>query len=372
MKSLVVLILFILIQFNSVDNAKSPISLVPYAIKAIIDGHYVKYVQELEIINFGVKNGEGDKAIEKLLKLKNQSMPLKISRNNRDYSNNKKFRLKSSCVLFFDSPESFHRVQKQIIFQDKKKVELNEYIVFIHGAGIETLTPLTQIGYNKVIFPIVKSQKSIDLVTSFLFTSKPKSCWINQFREFNRFTRKQRRWRNPYFFLEKFTDFHGCKVQLQEDNVDFYPLLYKELSKKMNFKIDALEKIDLTKQISFQFQFMAKLDYTDINIRVLHVEQRKLFIPPGELYGDYEKMFLPFDSSTWIAIGVLILFASSAILAMRLVHLTIQKLIFGERTRSPLLNFISILINGSQHGTMIENAPRIVFATFLLWSMIFR
>jgi hypothetical protein len=83
-------------------------------------------------------------------------------------------------------------------------------------------------------------------------------------------------------------------------------------------------------------------------------------------------MFLPFDSSTWIAICFLVLFAFSAILAIKLLPLTIQILMFGRSTRSPLMNFINILINGGQHGTMMESGPRIVFAVFLFWSMIFR
>jgi hypothetical protein len=161
-------------------------------------------------------------------------------------------------------------------------------------------------------------------------------------------------------------------MQFAKANREFYPWLYEEFSKALNFKIFETNKVDVNEITTFIFGFYFKFYSPQTNTHIVHIEQRKLFIPPGELYGDYEKMFLPFDSLTWTAIGVLVLFVTSAILAMKLMPLSFQNLMFGRNTRSPLLNFISILINGSQDGTMIENAPRIVFATFLFWSMIFR
>jgi hypothetical protein len=99
---------------------------------------------------------------------------------------------------------------------------------------------------------------------------------------------------------------------------------------------------------------------------------QKIFIPPGELYGDYEKMLLPFDLSTWIAISLSFFVSFFAILAIKWLSPNNQELYFGMNNRSPLMNFVSIMINGSQTNNLIENVPRIFLMTFMFWSLIFR
>jgi hypothetical protein len=370
MKGLAVLSLFILIYSNLVVDANTPDSLAPYAIKAIIDAHFAKNVEDIQIINFGRKNGVGDKSIEKLFNLKNQSTPMKIFRNNRKYSKNMWLQVATSSIMFFDSPEDFHRVRYQIVFQHRDKAKLNQYIVFVHGAGIETIRAENRFQINRVIYLIETDQDSIDLVTAFQFT--PYFCWQNQFRVINRFTRKRMRWDNSSFFVEKFSNFHGCNMLFEKSNREFYPWLYQAFSQVLNFKIVEKNIVSVYDTVLFKFGYAFWLDKTDPNFQVTHIEQRKLFVPPGELYGDYEKMFLPFDTSTLIGICVLALFASSAILTMKLMSRSLQDRVFGSNTRSPLMNVINILLNGGQHGTMLESAPRIVLATFLFWSMIIR
>jgi hypothetical protein len=51
---------------------------------------------------------------------------------------------------------------------------------------------------------------------------------------------------------------------------------------------------------------------------VTQIEPRKILVPLGELYGDYEKMLLPFDIITWIAICLTISMSVATIIVVKL------------------------------------------------------
>jgi hypothetical protein len=216
---------------------------------------------------------------------------------------------------------------------------------------------------DKTTFLVNETRHSIELATAFLFT--PEVCHTNQFKVINRFTRQQKEWENLNLFVEKYSNFHGCALEF-----DYKTAFYAKLS---NFPFKEVDgEVFLNKTISFSFDFLTDTTLQSFNTYVTDIESRKLFVPPGGLYSDFEKMLLPFDSSTWIAIIVTIVVSISTILTIKLKHALIQNVIFGRNNRSPLVNFFSILINGGQHTKIVENVPRILFMTLIFWSLIFR
>jgi hypothetical protein len=130
--------------------------------------------------------------------------------------------------------------------------------------------------------------------------------------------------------------------------------------------------VRVNETLSFYKYYFSAKDIFKYSSYVLNIESRKILIPPGEVYGDFEKMFLPFDDPTWIAIAVTVTVAILSILVVKLTPLKIQEVVFGRNNRSPLMNLISILINGGQDGTMAESAPRICLMMAVFWSLIFR
>jgi hypothetical protein len=93
---------------------------------------------------------------------------------------------------------------------------------------------------------------------------------------------------------------------------------------------------------------------------------------PGEIYGDYEKMLLPFDGFTWTGIILVILAGLVVIFIINCFKPSNQELIFGRNNRSPLMNFISIILNGGQANSVVETVPRMLLVLFIFWSLIFR
>jgi hypothetical protein len=329
----------------------------------MIDEYFAKNVHEIEVINFEMRNGRGEETIERLLRLGNERMPMKVIRDASEHLESDEYKLNKSSIALFDSPENFNRSQHRIVFQHGYLIS-HPHLVHIHNAEIEDIQVAAHKNYtiDKTTFLVHETLHSIQLATSFMYT--PEACHKNQFKVINRFTRGQRRWENSKFYVEKYRNFYKCELET-------YGLI--RLPRDLNYTAKWIDIRSLSDETFTFYMFYLPNNFTaQRSSYVIDIEPRKIFIPPGELYGDYEKMFLPFDNFTWIAIAVTVIVAILTILVVKLTPLKIQEVVFGRNNRSPLINFISILINGGQHGTMVESAPRICLMMFLFFSLIFR
>jgi hypothetical protein len=359
MARLAVLFLFILVYATSANNSRTHETLAPFAIKAVIDEYFTKNVHEIEVINFGLKNDKAQKTIERLLRLRIQSMPMQITSNARDNLCSE-YKLKKPSFLLFDSPENFNRTQPYIVFQDG--LTSHPHLVYVPNATIKDIQVLSDKNHtiNKSIFLVNETRDSIELATAFMFT--PDACHTNQFKVINRFTRKNK-WENSKFFVEKYGNFYGCTLNVKHKEKLLYDVL--------NYSQKVIEPHEKT-SIGFEFLVLDDKILESYNTYVVNVDAQKIYIPPGELNGEYEKMFLSFDLPTWIAIGVTIFGSSLAILFISRIFSGNREIFFGTNNPSPLMEFISIVINGSQSRRVIENTPRIFLLTFIFWSLIFR
>jgi hypothetical protein len=362
MKRLGVLLLFILVYSTSANNSRASEWLATSAIKSVIDEYFAKNVYEVEIISFGMRNGKAEKTIEKLLRFGIQSMPVRVTSNVRDNPLSE-YELKNSSILLFDSPENFNRTKPHIVFQ--RGVTSHPHLVYVPNATIDDIQVVSDKNHtiHKSIFLVNEMHDSIELATAFMFT--PDACHTNHFKVINRFTRKNK-WENSKFFVEKYRNFYGCTLEVEFEDKLLYDVL--------NFtqKVGQFQITFLKTSISFSTRHLSHDMLVDFNAYVFHGEAQKIYIPPGELYGDYEKMFLPFDISTWIAIGLTIFGSSSAILFIKWISPNNQEIYFGRNNPSPFMEFISIMINGSQARNVNENVPRVFLLTFIFWSLIFR
>jgi hypothetical protein len=359
MKRLAVQLLFILIYSTSSVITRAPEPLALFGIKVVIDKYFAENVHEVEIISFGIKNGKAERTIEKILRLSIQSIPIRVTRNARENLQSDEYKLKNPSILLFDSPENFNQTQQRIVFQSGSTS--HPHLVYVPHATLNDVKVVSDKNHtiHKSIFLVNEMRESIELATAFMFT--PDACYTNQFKVINRFTPKNK-WENSNFFVEKYSNFYGCNVAEQNE-------IFKKI---LNYTDWQYFKSLPENPIWIAF---APLHYTLFSTHDTYVvmfDSQKIYIPPGEVHGDYEKMFLPFDAFTWIAIGMTIFMPVSAILVIKWISPNNQEIYFGRNNRSPLMNFISILLNGSQARTVAGNAPRIFFLTFIFWSLIFR
>jgi hypothetical protein len=357
-----VLFCLILAYFSAFAKAESSPSLVPPAIKAIIDGYFAEKVQAIEVINFGEKNGRGVATVESFLKLGDVSIPMKVT---MAHSLSHEFKLNLSSILFFDSPENFKQTQKRIVFQHGNLIS-HPHLVYIHNALMNDIQVAAYKKHtiDKTMFFVNEKRESIELTTSFMFS--PGACHKNKFRVINRFTRQQKRWEKSEFLETKNMNFYGCQLEVSPQAAAYF-------TEEFNYFDEEQEKtVSVVNTVTAYMDFFTPEEMLKFSTYAIDIQSRKIFIPPGELYGDFEKMLLPFDTPTWIAIVSLILVTIVAILIFKLMPPEIQEVIFGRSNRSPLMNFISIVLNGGQAMTMVENVPRVLLMTFIFWTLIFR
>lgn len=56
-------------------------------------------------------------------------------------------------------------------------------------------------------------------------------------------------------------------------------------------------------------------------------------VPPGEAYSQFEKMFLPFDVGTWIAICLTFLFTFITVQLIKFCSMKVENFVFGRNFR---------------------------------------
>jgi hypothetical protein len=367
MKRFAVLYLFVVIS----SSARTPESLAPQAIKSIINDYHAKTFHEVVIINFGLKFGPAEKTIDELLKLGTSTVPMKICRDVRKKPS-EKYLLTKPSVLLFDSPENFNQTYARIIFQSGQLS--HPHIVYILKATIKDIQVAAnkKLTIDKTVFLVEETRHSISLATAFMFTQE--ACHTNQFKVINRYTRGRKKWEKLDFFVEKFKNFYGCTMKIEADLLmDELMPLYSTFASELNFTIEPVnQEIEATEEIIIFFAPAQDVMIPSITFYTTDIEFKKIYIPPGEIYGDFEKMLLPFDRSTWIAMGVMIAAGVLTIIAIMLRPRAIQNIIFGRNIGSPLMNFISILLNGDQPRTSRGNVSRILLIAFMFWCLVFR
>jgi hypothetical protein len=366
--------LFILIYSDDSMKVKSSDSLAPYAIKGIIDQFAAGNNREIEIFNCGAKNGKGEKMFEKLLQLENLSIALKNIKYERKDSDPEWFYLKATQILVFDSMENFKHSFKHISFDINIKT-FPSYLIYIPGFAYQVVKtfPTNVERILRTYFFADETHESIALATPFEFT--PEACGKNQWKIINRFSRATMRWENPNSFATKYENYHKCPMKLQYFEGKYETELFSILAEYLNFTpvMTNEKRINLTRfDISLSRGITSVLDDNFYWMTFMHFEQSKIFIPPGELYGDYEKMLLPFDTLTWIGIVLTIVSGVLVIVLIKWLSPSNQELYFGRNNRSPLMNFISIILNGDQYHDLAENLPRMLLMLFIIWCLIFR
>jgi hypothetical protein len=105
---------------------------------------------------------------------------------------------------------------------------------------------------------------------------------------------------------------------------------------------------------------------------VLFTDYLTFTVPSGEPYTDLERMFLMFDKSTWICIGVTFTAALLLIQLLNFMSIWVQKFVFGRDIRTPTLNVAAIFLTGSQHRVPGRNFARFMLMMFAIWALIIR
>ncbi|KAL7012943.1 hypothetical protein ACKWTF_015115 [Chironomus riparius] len=243
-------------------------------------------------------------------------------------------------------------------------------------------------------FILINDQDILYFTTIEWFTES--ACNQPQLIILNKFNKTSQKWFKKLQNYEKFKNFHGCNLTLGVDAENNDGSCWGAIDLKANFQIIGLgpcifnylsqihnftSKIyPITNKIPESavnvMLFVFRFEFNDIryfHVTSMFVQAEDIIVTtPGELYSPYEKLWLPFDDTTWVMLYLTFLAAFITILLVNRMPTFIQKSIFGEYVQTPALNVVSTFFGISQTRLPASHIPRVILMLFVFFCLIFR
>lgn len=345
-------------------------SLLSRAIDGILLEFFAKVSAKIDVVYLNDKRSlQSEEVIKNILSNNNDSLTFNVTKLDSVKSN---IKLNASSVVVFGSAESFRKMYNKIVWQTNPK-ERHQHLVSFPGAKLSDLENI-QDGFSidNVNF-LVERKDSIKLLSSFMF--KTQTCRKNQFETINRFDGKTLKWETLNFYPNKYQNLGQCELYFREDDGPISIKLHKAFTNLINATATKLsEKENKLKSDLFVDPYSLKPSEKNEIMPCYTNGMTKwvVYIPPGELYTPFEKMFLPFDFELWIAIVVTLSAGFVSIQIISYASDQVKKFVFGRDVKSPTMNFISIILVGSQVKTAGRNFARFIFTLFVIWCVVIR
>lgn len=359
-------------------------NLVIEAINNLLNDFFAKGSLKIDLIYYVDVSKKSEIDFDDLLRNKNDSISFQISAV--DHGNSWKNKLNISSLLIFDSAKTFQETRDNITWLSNKRIRY-QHLVYVPDLTISDLEVIEDgFSIDNVNFLMNETDKSIDLVSGFMFTKE--KCHQNQFVTINRFNGETERWENSNFYPNKYQNFHECNLSFGLQTFRQISLkhvseeTFIELAEHFNFKLDYkylelpifVEGIKSNAFDLFDTEEGFHGDLLWITSAPFAFERISFCIPPGEPYTAFEKMILPFDSDVWIGIFATFLIGLTTIQVISFTSVKVQNFVFGRNIRTPTLNLVNIFIflNGAQPLSPKRNFARFLLTLFIIWSLIIR
>lgn len=362
-----VLLLFVCrVDFVQLKKFDQQVSIIGSVLKHNLAGN----VEKLDFISCGSKNSES--LIKNLLRHSSDSFSVKIRNCNTPL-----ITLNSSSFWSFDSIKIFRGTFKKIRWQ------LYRHLVHIFNATLDDVAESFGIDplIDNVAFLLNETDRSIDLVTSFMFTEK--KCRKNQFVTINEFNKATMKWSSGNFYPNKHNNFYKCPMivlKMAKENIEnIFDAFLSVMSQTLNFTVQtsyAESKTQFEKAFFYNENdfYKAVVDIRESSWRhvILTQEKAVFIVPQGEPLTQLEKLLSPFDFYTWTLIAATLLICIALIQIVGLSSKVVRNLSFGVEVQSPTMNILNIFLCGGQTKVPRTFSARFMFLNFLFWSLCIR
>ena len=318
--------------------------------------------------------------------------------------------------IYFEAIRYQNQAMKYFIYFADTTIENVENFWLIRKHRKLTIVPGTIFHHS---YFIINEAEVVSVSTLEWFV---KGCKQVQMSRVHSFHKKSMTWTEELKVYEKFLNYNGCELKmmipvtrpahlnsyhwgyavLDKNSPDGFtvfgitPLIFKIAGKKFNF-IDvyvpimvyernwikkfnhkAISGLVLNKTITdpnvyfdiagltSQNQLMHRMSNVFIDIKY------KLFVTPGDPYSPYEKLFLPFDLTTWILLAAVFVITFATIFIINRLPKSARDFVYGSRICTPTQNVISIFFGIAQVKLPTENFSRSILILFVFFCLIFR
>ena len=229
------------------------------------------------------------------------------------------------AIFLFDTLDNYVKFKRKLLFSNRFRGELNHLVYCEDGSEENIQDIITPSTYES--FLLVKNDR-VSLHTMTMYTEK--QCKAKQLVEINQFSSLERKWTKEKFFMPRIENFHGCELRielnaLREAGLPFERILEDETVTPEGSIVDMVNA--LSTPLNFTAHFSAdKKSHGHFLLHDFRIGADKLrtfwdaisssssdpifftsdifVVPPGELYTSWEKLFMPFDQSTWMWLGI--------------------------------------------------------------------
>ncbi|KAL7014624.1 hypothetical protein ACKWTF_016034 [Chironomus riparius] len=393
------LTIFILILLKSTNSQNA--SILSIAICEIIRNFYTKYSRNVEIIDFGETQSE---LVNEIMKNLNNSMTLTLKKSFDPQTWTKK--LTNQSILLFNNFEDFDSFNRKDLIQSQYTKTIR-ILVYCQNATKMDFSRLKTDLVSPPYYYFIIYDAGLKLFT-FENRNNLKICHeVQQLVQINEFSIKSQDWINKSIFPKKYLSFHGCEMKLGvfytannflrlvddhgniisiTSNVDG-PLgnFMNDVAERLNFSITYVaclsrncydivkiyylyNVIHTTTLDGYSFGNKASSKWNNIMLNIQCSPQ--LYVPPGDLYTSFEKIVLPFDSETWISIGITLLVAILTTFVIR--RTKFQRLFSSASKHSSFFDIYCIVFGIGQTKQPYRNFGRIILTSFVLWCLVIR
>ncbi|CAG9806656.1 unnamed protein product [Chironomus riparius] len=337
--------------------------------------------------------------------------------------------LKNPAILLLSDEKSLIKVAEYFEIIRYQNQAFKYFIYFAHTT-IEHLENFWVIEFHDKLKLALKSIiyhayfiiNELDIVSISTLDFFFEACNKQQLTRLHFFNKAKMKWIGNLMEYEKFLEFYGCELKmmlpvLPKVNLNSYhwgfsvldanapngfsvqgitPKIFKIAGKKYNF-IDAyspamvyqrdlildfnLNKVMLVginktiKDPSVYFDITGVHLHNISKLRISNVFEDvkyNLLVTPGDLYTPYEKLFLPFDLTTWILLTATFGITFLTIFIINRLAKSARNFVYGSKICTPTLNVISIFFGISQARLPTENFSRFILILFVFFCLIFR
>lgn len=398
-----------------VENEKENYSLLSSAVESILTKLF-ELNGEVVVANAGIDKNIIESIVMK--SFKNQNVPftyINFEMECRYYD------VESSAIIFVDSINSLSAFNSKAELLNVFPKPFHLFLLCLNVTFDEILSLKTadivkrKLRQGIKIYPnemaeilqfeyfVLEEQDAVRLLTFVWYT--PEKCSEPQLIEVNRFDKQSRKWKNSVFVTNKFENFHGCHLVFgvwQQGAAMRYEIVNNKHVNSYGFQLKIVEGLARSLNFtltwnpliygkSFDIDYFYKNSSVDLmpwmtcynnyglgENAFRFITQPYLFqsnnmaVPPGEEFTGYEKLLLPFDSSTWLLISVTFVIAYSTIFVVNLSSIRVKNYIFGTNVSTPSLNVAAIFFGISQHVSPRRNFARFLAMLFVMFSLIIR
>jgi hypothetical protein len=372
------LIFFVtLIVSTTCEDNKESIKTLSTAINQILHVYFAKKSPKIDFYLFEL-SVESEKIFKSLVFNGNGSLAYRVYLT--DPTDTSEIQLNSSSLLFFNSREDFRKNFGRIIWKNKNHDVRHKHLVYYPKAITSDFQFITD-GFpiDQVIFVTTDEGKSIELVTTFMFS--PFKCRINKIYVINKFNASIMRWNDSEdddFFLNKYRHLHGCSLNSVFEILKTYEAhkIFLEFAKLTNAKVRFYTSQYLS-QSRNHYDLNANTGALSTSVVKQSVvtfpyffDRLTFFIPRGEQYSQIEKILQPFGTELWIAVALTLVLGFIFACILELLSLKVSKFVFGFG--SPTMNILATFLTGVQAQIPRRNFARFCLMLFIIWSLIIR